>query len=127
MHDVEFGLQQKSLWRPLAIDAHTHMYPVHSPDFIVDISSTCQTAQSALYKHKTQMYDPVLGQPKVYADLIDTLAQVRGLQFMTEGMAEVPRGQGFSHVVVPGVTSEHNILPSRLPAKSFYRRIRKDM
>ncbi len=127
IHDVEFGLQQKSLWVPHGIDdSYTHVYPMHSPGFIVNISSTHHTAQRALYKHKTQMYDPVLGQPKVYVDLIDTLAQIRGLQFMPVGTTQIPQGQGFSHIVIPGVTSEHNVLPFRLPAESFYRRIRKE-
>lgn len=121
IHDVEFGLQQESLWTPQVIDPGTHMYPVHSPGFIVDISSTHQTAQRALHKHKTQMYDPVLGQPKVYADLIDTLAQVRGLQLMAEETTQIPRGQGFSHVVIPGVTSRQNILSLLLPAGSIYK------
>lgn len=120
IHDVEFGLQQESLWASHALDPRADVYPVYSPGFIVDISSTHQVAQHALHKHKTQMYDPVLGQPKIYADLIDALAQVRGLQCMVEGMAQIPQGQGFSHLVIPGVTSEQNVLPLRLPAENIY-------
>lgn len=127
IHDVEFGLQQQSLWTPPAIDPLTEMYPMHSPGLIVDISTTHQTAQRALQKHQTQMYDPVLGQPKLYADLIDTLAQVRGLQFMTEEMTQFPQGQGFSHVVIPSVTSEQNRLSLRLPADSVYRQVKKEL
>lgn len=123
IHDVEFGLQQESLWIPRALDPHIHAYPMHVPDVIVDISATHQTAQQALHRHQTQMYDPVLGQQKIYADLIDTLARVRGLQFMPEGTTQIPRGQGFSHIVIPGVTSPHNILPLRLPAGCVYKGI----
>ncbi len=126
IHDVEFGLQQKSLWTSPALDPLTERYPLHSPDSLVDISSTHQTAQRALHEHKTQMYDPALGQPKLYADLIDTLARVRGLQFLAEGAPETTRGQGFSHIVIPGVTSEQNVLPLRLPAGSFYERVHND-
>lgn len=121
IHDVEFGLQQKSLWPPHASDAQTHTYPLHVPGLLVDISSTHQTAQRALHKHQTQMYDPVLGQPKAYVDLIDTLAQIRGLQFMAKGTAHVPQGQGFSHIIIPGTTSELNVLPLRLPAGCVYK------
>jgi LmbE family N-acetylglucosaminyl deacetylase len=127
VHDVEFGLQQKSLWLPPMVDPLVEVYPMHAPDFIVDISSTHQTAQRALQMHQTQMYDPVLGQPKLYIDLIDTLAQVRGLQFMAKDTAQISRGQGFSHVVIPGVTSEYNLLPLRLPADSVYWRIKGDV
>jgi LmbE family N-acetylglucosaminyl deacetylase len=123
IHDVEFGLQQESLWTPHAIDVPTHIYPMHVSGFIVDISSTHQTAQRALYKHKTQMYDPISGQPKAYADLIETLAQVRGLQFMARGTTQIPQGQGFSHIVIPGVTSEQNALLFRVPAGSVYKRV----
>jgi LmbE family N-acetylglucosaminyl deacetylase len=127
IHDVEFGLQQKSLWTLPTPDLLTETYPMHAPGFIVDVSSTHQTAQHALQKHQTQMYDPVLGQPKLYADLIDTLAQIRGLQFMAEGTTRIPRGQGFSHVVIPGMTSEHNLLLPRLPAGSVYRQVKMDV
>ena len=65
------------------------------------------------------MVDPVLGRPKLYADLIDTLAQLRGLQLMTEDATRLPRGQGFSHIVIPGITSEQNLLRHRLPAGSI--------
>jgi hypothetical protein len=100
---------------------------MHAPGFIVDVSSTHQTAQHALQKHQTQMYDPVLGQPKLYVDLIDTLAQIRGLQFMTEGTTRIPRGQGLSHVVIPGMTSEYNLLLQRLPVGSVYRQVKMDV
>ena len=120
IHDVEFGLQQESICMHSTLDPHTHLYPLHTPGLLVDISSTHQTAQCALHKHKTQMFDPVSGQPKAYADLIDTLARVRGLQLITGEMAQLPRGQGFSHVVIPGVTSEHNILLQQLPESSIY-------
>ena len=123
IHDVEFGLQQESLWTSQAIAPRT--YPLHTPDFIVNISATHQIAQRALHTHKTQMYDPVRGQPKAYADLIDTLAQIRGLQFMTKGARQIPRGQGFSPVVIPGVTNEQNTLSLLLPAKSVYKRVKK--
>ena len=127
IHDVEFGLQQESLCVPDALDLPTREYPMHSPGLIVDISSTHQTAQRALHKHETQMYDPVRGQPKAYADLIDTLAQVRGLQFIAEGATQMPQGQGFSHVVIPGVTSEQNVLLFRLAAGSIYSRVEAGM
>lgn len=127
IHDVEFGLQQESLWVPPMVDPLVETYPVHAPDFIVDISSTHQTAQRALHKHQTQMYDPVLGQPKLYVDLVDTLARVRGLQFLPKGVSQIPQGQGFSHVVIPGVTSEYNLLPLRLPANSVYWRIKENV
>ncbi|GHO48003.1 PIG-L deacetylase family protein [Ktedonospora formicarum] len=124
IHDVEFGLQQRSIWASPACDLLAEAYPVHVPEFIVDISSTHSLAQQALWKHQTQMYDPVLGQPKLYVDLIDSLAQVRGLQF-EENADRIPMGQGFSHVVLPGVTSEYNLLPLRLPPNSIYRRVKK--
>ncbi|HEY3993748.1 MAG TPA: PIG-L family deacetylase [Ktedonobacteraceae bacterium] len=126
MHDVEFGLQQKSLWLPRVIDPFTHTYPMHVPGLIVDISTTHHLAQHALQKHQTQMYDPVTGQPKAYADLIDTLARVRGWQFAPEETTQTPWGQGFSHVVIPGVTNEQNILPFGLSAGSCYRLVKKD-
>jgi len=121
IHDVEFGLQQKSVWVNSPQELLAGTYPLHVPDFIVDVSSTHQTAQLALQEHQTQMYDPMCGQPKLYADLIDTLAQVRGLQFMAGGATWIPRGQSVSHVIIPGVTSEHNFLLQRLPAGSIYR------
>lgn len=127
IHDVEFGLRQKCLWTPYGRGFCMPEYPLHLPGFIVDISATHQAAQRALHEHKTQMCDPITGQPKAYADLIDTLAQVRGMQFMAGGTTRIPRGQGFSFVVVPGVTSEHDILPFRLPAGSLYRRKGKGM
>lgn len=126
VHDAEFGLQQESLWMPDEEDPHIQFYPMHSPGYIVDISSTHERAQLALHKHHTQMYDPVSGQPKAYADLIDTLAQVRGLQIMPEATTQTPQGQGFSHTVIPDVTSEQNILPLRLPLGSVYRRVKKE-
>lgn len=122
VHDVEFGLQQECLWASHTLDSHIHTYPMHVPDFLVDISATHQIAQQALHRHQTQMYDSVLGQPKIYADLIDTLARVRGLQFLSEGTAQLPRGQAFSQIVIPGLTSPHNILPLRLPAGSVYQK-----
>jgi LmbE family N-acetylglucosaminyl deacetylase len=125
IHDVEFGLQQPSLWTHSQSDPYTESYSMHVPDLLVDITSTHETAQHALHKHQTQMYDPVLGQPKLYADLIDTLAQIRGLQFMPEDATQLPRGQGFSHIIIPGVTSEHNLLLQRLPAGSLYKRVKK--
>ena len=125
IHDVEFGLQQKSLWINHADDYLLHLYPMHSPDYIVDISATHHIAQRALHKHQTQMYDPIHGQPKRYADLIDILAHVRGLQCMPEGTVRFPRGQGFSHVVIHGITSEHNVLLVRLPAQCLYRRVKE--
>jgi LmbE family N-acetylglucosaminyl deacetylase len=126
IHDVEFGLQQKSLWGNSPQELLAETYPIHVPDLIVDVSSTHQTAQLALQKHQTQMYDPMRGQPKLYADLIDTLAQVRGLQFMAGGATWIPRGQAVSQVVIPGLTSEHNFLLQRLPAGSIYRKGKKD-
>jgi LmbE family N-acetylglucosaminyl deacetylase len=124
MHDVEFGLQQRSLWTSPAPDPLTVTYSMHVPGLLVDVTSTHQDAQHALQKHQTQMYDPVLGQPKLYVDLIDTLAQVRGLQFMAEDAARLPRGQGFSQVIIPGLTSEYNLLPQRLPAGSLYKQVK---
>ena len=100
IHDVEFGLQQHSLWAPHALDPRTETYSMHVPGLLVDVTSTHQTAQLALQKHQTQMVDPVLGRPKLYADLIDTLAQLRGLQLITEDATRLPRGQGFSHIVI---------------------------
>ncbi|HEU5374842.1 MAG TPA: PIG-L family deacetylase [Ktedonobacteraceae bacterium] len=126
MHDVEFGLQQESLWVASALDAQVCRYPMHVPGMLVDISFTHQDAQHALHLHRTQMRDPVSGQPKAYADLIDTLARVRGLQFMTEGARQFPYGQGFSHVVIPGVTSAQNMLMLCLPEGSVYTRIRRE-
>lgn len=126
IHDPEFGLQQESLWSASDEDPHVLSYPMHSPNYIVDISSTHQHAQRALRKHYTQMYDPVGGQPKAYADLIDTLAHVRGLQIMPEKTEQFPQGQGFSHLVIPGVTSGQNILSSLLPAGSLYTRVKKE-
>ena len=126
IHDPEFGLQQESLWISLETNPDLYFYPMHSPDYIVDISSTYQCAQRALHEHHTQMTDPVSGQPKAYADLIDTLAQVRGLQIMSEGTTRLSQGQGFSHIVIPGVTSEQNVLPLRLPSGSLYRRVKKE-
>lgn len=126
IHDVEFGLQQKSLWAFSTQDLLAETYPMHVPGFLVDVSSTHQTAQRALQKHQTQMYDPLLGHPKLYADLIDTLARIRGLQFMAQGTTLIPRGQGMSHVVIPGMTSEYNYLLLRLPAGSIYRQVKKD-
>ena len=126
LHDVEFGLQQKSLWMPRVIDPFTHTYPMHVPDLIVDISATHPLAQHALQKHQTQMCDPVSGQPKAYADLIDALARVRGWQFTREETRQqAPRGQGFSHVIIPGVTNEQNILPFCLAAGSCYQLAKK--
>ncbi len=124
MHDVEFGLQQHSLWTSPAPDPLTETYSMHVPGLLVDVTSTHQDAQHALQKHQTQMYDPVLGQPKLYVDLIDTLAHVRGLQFMAEDAARLPRGQGFSQVIIPGLTSEYNLLPQRLPAGSLYKQVK---
>lgn len=121
IHDVEFGLQQHSLWAPHAADPRTETYSMHVPGLLVDVTSTYQDAQHALQKHQTQMVDPVHGQPKLYADLIETLAQLRGLQFLTEKATRLPRGQGFSHIVIPGITSEQNLLLQRLPAGSMYR------
>ena len=121
VHDVEFGLQQTGLSIPYSYiidDPCTRTYPLHVPGLLVDISATHQMAQRALHEHRTQMVDPVFGQPKVYADLIDTLARLRGLQLRSEDAN--PRAQGFSHVVIPGVTSEQNILPWRLPAQSVF-------
>jgi LmbE family N-acetylglucosaminyl deacetylase len=126
IHDVEFGLQQKSLWINPADDHFLHLYAMHSPEFIVDISATYARAQQALSKHKTQMYDPVHERPKLYADLIDILAQVRGLQCMPKKQGQLIRGQGFSHIVIPGITSEHNVLPFRLPAQRLYRRVKSE-
>jgi hypothetical protein len=57
----------------------------------------------------------------LYADLIDTLAQVRGLQCIAGDATWIPRGQAVSQVVIPGLTSEHNFLLQRLPAGSIYR------
>ena len=124
MHDVEFGLQQHSLWTSPAPDLLTETYSMHVPGLLVDVTSTHQDAQHALQKHQTQMYDPVLGQPKLYVDLIETLAQVRGLQFMAEDAAWLPRGQGFSQVIIPGLSSEYNLLPQRLPAGSLYKQVK---
>ena len=126
IHDVEFGLQQKSLWVNSPQELLAEPYPLHVPDFIVDVSSTHQTAQLALQKHQTQMYDPLRGQPKLYADLIDTLAQVRGLQLMAGGATWMTLGQAVSQVVIPDLTSEHNFLLQRLPAGSIYRQVKKD-
>lgn len=126
IHDVEFGLQQKSLWINPTDDHFLHLYAMHSPEFIVDISATHARAQQALSKHKTQMCDPVHERPKLYADLIDALAQVRGLQCMPEKRGQPLRGQGFSHIVIPGITSEHNVLPFRLPARCLYRRVKDE-
>ena len=126
IHDVEFGLQQQSIWFSPAFADPLRTYPFHSPDLLVNVSATHQEAQRALHKHKTQMYDPVSGQPKAYADLIDKLAEVRGLQFMQEGTTQVPQGQGFSHVVIPGITSPHNLLPARLPQGSVFRRVHRE-
>lgn len=120
MHDVEFGLQWENLWASDAIGTYAYTYPMHVPAFIVDISSTHQAAQRALHMHKTQMHDPIRDQPKAYADLIDTLAQIRGLQFMDEETTRIPRGQGFSHVIIPGVTSGQNALLSLLSVESVY-------
>ncbi len=122
IHDVEFGLQQESLWTSPTADALLEQYPLHSPEMLIDISSTHQLAQYALHLHKTQMYDVRQARPKLYADLIDTLAQVRGLQFAGKDVGDLPRGQGFSQVVVPGVTNEQNVLPLLLPPGSVYRR-----
>jgi LmbE family N-acetylglucosaminyl deacetylase len=121
IHDVEFGLQQHSLWTSPAPDPLTETYSMHVPSLLVDVTSTHQDAQHALQKHQTQMVDPMLGQPKLYGDLIDTLAHVRGLQFMAEDAARIPRGQGFSQVIIPGLTSEYTLLPQRLPAGSLYK------
>lgn len=121
IHDVEFGLQQKNLWALSPQDFLAETYPMHVPGLLVDVSSTHQTAQLALQKHQTQMLDPLRGQPKLYADLIGTLAQVRGLQLMTEDATRLPHGQGFSHIVIPGITSEQNFLRHRLPAGSIYQ------
>jgi LmbE family N-acetylglucosaminyl deacetylase len=126
IHDVEFGLQQKSLWINPADDHFLHFYAMHSPEFIVDISATYARALQALFRHKTQMYDPVHERPKLYADLIGILAQVRGLQCMPEKRGQLIRGQGFSHIVIPGITSEHNVLPFRLPAQCLYRRVKNE-
>ncbi len=121
VHDVEFGLQRENLWAHSVSDSLLETYPVHSPDFIVDISSTHALAQRALQEHQTQMRDPLSGQPKLYADLIDSLAQVRGLQFASEDEPMVTRGQGLSQLIIPGVTDEQNILGWRLPKGSLYR------
>ncbi len=121
IHDVEFGLQQRSLWTPHEPDPRTETDSMHVPGLLVDVTSTHQDAQHALQKHQTQMVDPVLGQPKLYVDLIDTLAQLRGLQLMTEDVTRLPRGQGFSHIVIPGITNEQNLLRQRLPAGSIYQ------
>jgi LmbE family N-acetylglucosaminyl deacetylase len=123
VHDVEFGLQQTGLSIPYSStidDSCTRTYPLHVPGLLVDISATHQTAQRALHEHRTQMVDPIFGQPKVYADLIDTLARLRGLQLRSEGVNSRTRAQGFSHVVIPGVTSEQNVLPLRLPERSVF-------
>ncbi|HEY1354391.1 MAG TPA: PIG-L deacetylase family protein [Ktedonobacteraceae bacterium] len=122
IHDVEFGLQQTSLCRPWAEKQSLRMYPLHSPELIVDITATHTLAQQALQRHQTQMVD-LHGRPKAYADLIDTLARVRGLQYASERALPV-RGQGFSHLVLPGITSVHNAFPQRLPARCLYRRVR---
>lgn len=122
IHDVEFGVQQSSLWPHPAAEHDLEAYPLHSPDVIVDITATHPIAQQALHQHTTQMYDPVGRQPKAYADLIDTLARVRGLQ-CAPGSWQQPRGQGFSQIVIPGMTSEQNVLPLRLPAHCLYRRV----
>lgn len=122
IHDVEFGLQQTSLWPHPAAERGLHAYPLHSPDVIVDVTATHPSAQQALHRHQTQMYDPVCKQPRAYADLIDTLARVRGLQ-CAPGQWPYPRGQGFSQIVIPGITSEENALPLRLPAHCLYRRV----
>jgi LmbE family N-acetylglucosaminyl deacetylase len=124
IHDVEFGLQQKSLWTQAASDHRLHAYPMHSPDFIVDISATHHIAQQALQQHKTQMYDPVDGQPKIYADLIDILARVRGLQCMARGRGLFAHGQGFSQIVLPGLTSQQNAFLQRLPAHCLCQRVK---
>lgn len=125
VHDVEFGLQQPDIWTPAERrEPRLHAYPLHSPELLVDISVTHRTAQRALNQHQTQMRDPVSGLPKAYADLIDALAQLRGLQIAPEGTPRSVQAQGFSHIVIPGVTSEQNILPSLLPAGSLYQRER---
>ncbi len=124
VHDVEFGLKQQSIWRPCPSDVRAAVYPFHAPDYLVDISTTHQQAQQALHKHQTQMRDPVSGRPKAYADLIHTLAEVRGSQMRTKGNVPLASGQGFSQIVLPGVTSEWNMLAQRLPGGSLYRRIR---
>lgn len=127
IHDVEFGLQQKSLWRLQTAEPHLSFYPLHSPDFLVDISSTHQVAQNALFQHKTQMIDPGSGQPKLYADLVDILAQVRGLQFLTREMPLLPQGQGFSQVIIADLTEEQDTLLLRLPTGKVYRRGKEKM
>lgn len=126
IHDVEFGLQQKSLWSPHAPDPRTETYAMHVPGLLVDVTATQQDAQHALQKHQTQMVDPVSGQPKLYADLIETLAQLRGVQLMTKDATRLPRGQGFSHIVIPGITNQQNLFLQRLPAGSIYRLGKKD-
>lgn len=123
VHDVEFGLQQRSLWGSQGMDPRLRAYPLYSPEFLVDISSTHQQAQSALARHNTQMYDPLSGQPKLYADLIDTLARVRGLQFLGADAEQFSRGQGFSQIIIPGVTSLRNNAFLSLLAGDVYRRI----
>ncbi len=125
VHDVEFGLRQQRIWRPCPLDVRVATYPFHVPDYLVNISATHQRAQEALYKHQTQMRDPVSGQPKAYADLIHMLAQVRGLQLGIQDEVLCSTGQGFSHIVIPDVTSEWNILAERLPAGSLYRRVKR--
>lgn len=120
VHDVEFGLRQENLWISPALHFYAPEYPMHVPGLLVDISSTHELAQQALHMHRTQMCDPVGGRPKAYADLIDVLARVRGLQLMTGDMAQLPRGQGFQHVIVPGMTNEQNILPLLVPAGNVY-------
>jgi LmbE family N-acetylglucosaminyl deacetylase len=124
IHDVEFGLQQTSLWGPWAENQSLRTYPLHSPDLIVDITATHALAQQALQRHQTQMVD-LHGRLKTYADLIDTLARVRGLQCNSEKSPHA-RGQGFSHLVLPGITSAHNAFPLRLPACCLYRRVRSE-
>lgn len=125
IHDVEFGLQQTSLWTQATSDRHLQAYPMHSPDLIVDISATHQLAQLALHQHRTQMYNPLDGQPKLYADLINILARVRGLQCMTGGRGQPAHGQGFSQIVLPGLTSSQNTLLPRLPAQCLYQRVKQ--
>jgi len=124
IHDVEFGLQQQSLWTQAIGDHRLHTYPMHSPELIVDISATHQLAQLALHQHHTQMYNPLDGQPKIYADLIDMLARVRGLQCLTRDRGQPAHGQGFSQIVLPGLTSAQNTFLPRLPAHCLFQRVK---
>jgi len=124
-HDVEFGLQQQPVWPAEEGNTPITHYPMHSPDFIVDISATHHTAQYALHQHQTQMLDPETGQPKHYADLIDKLARMRGLQIRPEEATRISYGQGFSHVTIPGVTNEHNPLALLLPRGCVYKRVKR--